>query len=77
MFQDNPFKQNNLQNLNELEKVSKVTCMEYGQDDGSDILVGTENHFVKVFDCQSNEYTTFYKLEGEDKPVVGLGRYNE
>lgn len=72
-FQEDSYKQKNLQQVTVLDKTSKVTCMAFGNKEHSEILLGRANHFVKVFDCNSEENTSSFEAGGE---VVGLGRAN-
>ncbi|XP_019542831.3 WD repeat-containing protein 74 [Aedes albopictus] len=72
-FQDQPYRQSNLQQISVLDKTSKVTCLAFGNKEQTEILLGRANHFVKVFDCNSEDNTSSFEVGGE---VVGLGRSN-
>jgi hypothetical protein len=63
----------NLQNIDALNKTSKITCLEWGEND-TEILVGRENKFIKIFDPATNE--SLCQFEVKDGPVVGLARYD-
>ncbi|XP_055627510.1 WD repeat-containing protein 74 isoform X2 [Toxorhynchites rutilus septentrionalis] len=73
-FENDPYSQVNFQQIEVLDKSSKVTCMEFGNDKHSEILLGRANHFVKVFDCINEENTSCFEVG--DGSVVGLGRSN-
>uniref|UniRef100_A0A1Q3EYR8 Putative wd repeat protein 74 n=1 Tax=Culex tarsalis TaxID=7177 RepID=A0A1Q3EYR8_CULTA len=73
-FQDEPYRQKNLQQINVLDKTSKVTCLAFGNEDRTEILLGRANRFVKVFDCNSEDNTS--SLEVGEGEIVGLGRSN-
>ncbi|XP_035788185.1 WD repeat-containing protein 74-like [Anopheles albimanus] len=75
VFDDNPYEQKNLQPIETLTKTSKVTCMEFGNAEQTEILVGRTNHFVKVFNTIDEESTSNFEA-GKDE-VVGLGRCDE
>lgn len=72
-FQDHPYRQTNLQQITVLDKTSKVTCLAFGNKEQTEILLGRANHFVKVFDCNSEDNSSSFEVGGE---VVGLGRSN-
>uniref|UniRef100_A0A8W7PZT5 WD repeat-containing protein 74 n=1 Tax=Anopheles coluzzii TaxID=1518534 RepID=A0A8W7PZT5_ANOCL len=71
---DDPFRQVNLQPIELLTKTSKITCMEFGNVDRTEILIGRANRCVKVFDCSKEESISNFEI-GTDE-VVGLGRSN-
>ncbi|XP_058835804.1 WD repeat-containing protein 74 [Topomyia yanbarensis] len=73
-FQDDPYRQTNLQPIETLDKTSKVTCMEFGNDEHTEILLGRANHYVKVFNSDSE--VTASSFEAGNGEVVGLGRSN-
>uniref|UniRef100_A0A182W3U7 WD repeat-containing protein 74 n=1 Tax=Anopheles minimus TaxID=112268 RepID=A0A182W3U7_9DIPT len=71
---DDPFKQENLQPIEVLNKTSKITCMEFGNADRTELLIGRANRCVKVFDLKKEESISNFEVgTGE---VVGLGRSN-
>jgi hypothetical protein len=63
----------NLQSIDSLSKTSKITCLEWGDND-YEILVGRENKFVKIFDPATSE--SLCQFEVKDGPVVGLARFD-
>ncbi|XP_055589142.1 WD repeat-containing protein 74 [Uranotaenia lowii] len=73
-FDDDPYRQKNLQQISVLDKTSKVTCMAFGNEHQSEILLGRANRCVKVFNCSDEDTSSSFEVaEGE---VVGLGRAN-
>ncbi|XP_058458262.1 WD repeat-containing protein 74 [Malaya genurostris] len=71
-FQENPYLQTNLQQIETLDKTSKVTCMSFGNKEQTEILLGRANHYVKVFNSDSEVAASSF--EAGDGEVVGLGR---
>lgn len=69
---EDPHKQINLQNISALNKFSRITALNWGDND-DEILIGRANKFVKIFDTQSSDFTS--NLEMIDAPIVGLARY--
>uniref|UniRef100_A0A182IPV3 Ribosome biogenesis protein NSA1 n=1 Tax=Anopheles atroparvus TaxID=41427 RepID=A0A182IPV3_ANOAO len=74
LYDEDPYKQTNLQPIETLNKTSKITCMEFGNKDHTEVLVGRANHFVKVFNCSEEDNASSFEA-GNDE-VVGLGRSN-
>lgn len=72
VFADNPHAQENLQTISSLNKHSRVTSMEWGDED--EILVGRANKFLKVYNASDNEFTSTIELD--DGPIIGAGRYD-
>lgn len=73
-FQDDPYRQLNLQQIDVLNKTSKVTCMAFGNPEQTEILLGRANHYVKVFNCVNEDISSSF--EAGNGEVVGLGRSN-
>lgn len=71
---DKPFIQENLQDISKLDKDSKVTCLAFGNEDKSEILIGRANKFVQVYSLVDRTAKT--NIEMLDAPVVGLCRYD-
>lgn len=72
VFADDPHAQENLQSISSLNKHSRVTAMEWG--DENEILVGRANKFMKIYDVSDNEFSSTIELE--DGPIIGAGRYD-
>ncbi|XP_058066711.1 WD repeat-containing protein 74 [Anopheles bellator] len=72
---DDPYAQKNLHPIETLTKTSKITCLEFGNPERTEILVGRTNRFVKVFDTLEEQCTSNFEA-GKDE-VVGLGRSGE
>lgn len=73
-YADDPFKQHNLQPIDVLNKSSKITCMEFGNADRTELLIGRTNRCVKVFNCSKEESISNFEIGTSE--VVGLGRSN-
>ncbi|XP_058172602.1 WD repeat-containing protein 74 [Anopheles ziemanni] len=74
VYDEDPYQQTNLQPIETLNKTSRITCMEFGNKEQTEVLVGRANHFVKVFNCTEEDSTSNFEA-GNDE-VVGLGRSN-
>uniref|UniRef100_A0A182R084 Ribosome biogenesis protein NSA1 n=1 Tax=Anopheles farauti TaxID=69004 RepID=A0A182R084_9DIPT len=74
LYDDDPYEQRNLQPIEVLNKTSKITCMEFGDKDQTEILIGRANRCVKVFSCSKQDSVSNFEV-GSDE-VVGLGRSN-
>ena len=74
--EDNPYKQKNLQSLDTLSRDSKVTALQWSDENANELLVGRGDSVIRTFDCEKNQ---FYEtdLEISDGAVVGLAWSNE
>uniref|UniRef100_U5EW31 Putative muscle cell homeostasis n=1 Tax=Corethrella appendiculata TaxID=1370023 RepID=U5EW31_9DIPT len=75
VFKDNPFSQANLQDVKVLNKDTKVTCMEYGNDAHDEILIGRANQFIKTYDCRSENFQSNIEIKGG--AIIGVGRFDD
>lgn len=64
----------NLQEISVLNKDSKVHCLEWGNEEQTEILIGRGNQLVQVFDVNTNEFQS--NVELIKGPIVGLARYD-
>lgn len=71
---DNPYKQINLQEISVLNKESKVHCLEWGNEEQTEILIGRGNQLIQVFDVSTNEFQS--NVQVIKGPIVGLARYD-
>ncbi|XP_049295024.1 WD repeat-containing protein 74 [Anopheles funestus] len=74
LYGDDPFHQQNLQPIEVLNKTSKITCMEFGNAERTELLIGRANRCVKVFNCAKEESVSNFEV-GTDE-IVGLARSN-
>lgn len=70
---ENPHKQTNLEDIQSLTKSSRITTLNFGEND-DEILVGRVEPVVKVYETSSNAFTATYDLE--QGPVIGLAKFN-
>lgn len=69
---ENPHKPQDLQKISALNKLSRITSLNWG--DENEILIGRANKFVKIYDANAGDFTS--NVEMIDGPIVGLARYN-
>lgn len=67
----------NLQNVELLRKHSEITVMAWGDDNEGDILLGTKQQQVRVYDSEFKAYGTSLDASHGSGPIVGLTRFNE
>lgn len=72
VFADDPHAQENLQLISSLNKHSRITSMEWG--DENEILVGRANKFMKIYNAADSTFTSTIELN--DGPIVGACRYD-
>ncbi|KAJ6646477.1 WD repeat-containing protein 74 [Pseudolycoriella hygida] len=73
VFAENPHAQQNLQSISSLDKHSRVTSMEWGND--NEILIGRANKCMKIYNANANEFSS--TIEMDDGPIVGVCRYDD
>ncbi|XP_037954888.1 WD repeat-containing protein 74 [Teleopsis dalmanni] len=74
-YQDNPFKQQNLRDLEKLDKDSVVTALAFGDADKSEILIGRAHNTVEIHSVQTGQLER--AIQVKSAPVVGLARFGE
>lgn len=70
---EDPHRQTNLQSIAALNKFSRITCLDWGNDQ-NEILIGRANKFVKIYDSGAPEEASS-NIELLDAPIVGLARH--
>lgn len=73
MTDENPHKQTNLETIANLTKTSRITALDFGDDD-TEILVGRIEPVVKVYQTTRGTITGSHTVESG--PVVGLAKFN-
>ncbi|XP_058979594.1 WD repeat-containing protein 74-like [Musca domestica] len=73
-YEDKPFKQSNLQDLNELDKDSHITSLSFANANKSEILIGRGKSTAQVHSVRTGH--TQYTIDFEESPIVGLARYD-
>lgn len=72
-YEENPFKQANLQNLDELDKDSNISALSFANENKSEILIGRGKTTVQVHSVRTGH--TQYTIDFEESPIVGLARF--
>lgn len=73
--QENAFRENQLEEVKNLEKKDGVTSMNWSNlMEKNEILLGRENGVVKVFDLPSNRCKDSWTVDGK---VVGVCKFDE
>ncbi|XP_039957582.1 WD repeat-containing protein 74 [Bactrocera neohumeralis] len=73
-FEDNPFVQRNLYDINQLEKDDRVTALSFGNDT-SEIFIGRAKESVHMHSLRSD--TVERTIELKFAPVVGFARFDD
>lgn len=74
--EDHPHKTTNLQSLNTLTRDSKITALEWADENANELLVGRGDSIIRTFDCTRNQFCET-DLNIPDGKVVGLAWNNE
>lgn len=70
---ENPHRQINLENVQSLDKTTRITALDWAND-SNEILIGRVNPVVKVYGIESHDFTS--EIELDAGPIVGLAKYN-
>lgn len=70
---DDPYKQINLEDIQSLTKTSRITSLDYGEND-DEILIGRVEPIVRVYETPLKAFTSKYTFD--HGPVVGLAKFN-
>lgn len=70
---ENPHKQTNLENIQTLTKTTRITALDFGEDE-TEILVGRVEPIVKVYETPLNAFTATRTFE--NGPIVGVGKFD-
>lgn len=73
MSDENPYKQTNLEEIQSLTKTSRITTLNFG-DNEDEVLLGRVEPVVKVYETPLNSFTGNYTFE--QGPIVGLAKFN-
>lgn len=73
LIDDDPHKQTNLEDIQTLTKTSRITTLNFG-DNEDEILLGRVEPNVKVYEPTLNAFTGNYTFD--HGPVVGLAKFN-
>jgi len=67
----------NLHNVKNLSSGSEITALSWGDPTEMDILIGTKDQSVKVYDSEFKAFTSCMKTRFGEGPIVGLTRFNK
>lgn len=67
----------NLHNVKNLSSGSEITALTWGDTTETDILIGTKEQTVKVYDSEFKAFSSCMKTKFGQGPIVGLTRYNK
>lgn len=73
MADENPYKQINLEDIDNLTKTSRITTLNFGEN-AEEMLVGRVEPIVKLYETALNAFTGNYTFE--HGPIVGLAKFN-
>lgn len=73
MADENPHKQSNLEEIQSLTKTSRITTLNFG-DDEDEIFVGRVEPVVKLYETKLHAFTGNHTFE--HGPVVGIAKFN-
>ncbi|XP_059044841.1 WD repeat-containing protein 74 [Achroia grisella] len=65
----------NLVDIKSLQKDDSLTCMVWGNEEQTEILLGRRNQQIQVYNTQQDEFTKSYTADFGAGHPVGLGRY--
>ncbi|XP_026331490.1 WD repeat-containing protein 74 [Hyposmocoma kahamanoa] len=63
----------NLVDIKSLQKDDSITCLEWGNNDQTEILMGRKNQQIQLYDTLQG-FTTSYKADFGTGDIIGLGR---
>lgn len=66
----------NLQNVEILRPDSEISVLSWSNESQSDILIGTVNQIVKIYDIDFKAYSTSFEAKFGTGAIVGLARFN-
>lgn len=69
----NPYAQENLEVISSLTKTSRITSLDWGNDN-TEVLIGRIEPIVKVYSTSASEYISTHTFS--NGPIVGLVNYN-
>ncbi|KAK6622747.1 hypothetical protein RUM43_008590 [Polyplax serrata] len=66
----------NLQNVEILKPESEISFLSWNENKECDILIGTVNQTVKIYDIEFKAYSTSFEAKFGTGPIVGFARVN-
>ncbi|XP_075166938.1 WD repeat domain 74 lethal (2) k09848 [Haematobia irritans] len=73
VYEQNPFKQTNLLNLQELDKDSQINALSFANENKSEILIGRGKSTVQVHSVRTDQIQ--YTIDFEESNIVGLAHF--
>ena len=66
----------NLNSLQSLDRQQEITCMAWGDEDESEILLGLRNQTVKIYDTEFKGFSGSVETPIGEGPLRGVGKVN-
>ena len=66
----------NLNNLQSLDRQQEITCIAWGNVDESEILIGTRNQKVKIYDTEFKGFSGCVETSFGTGPLRGVGKFH-
>lgn len=66
----------NVHNLKTLDRDYEITAMAWGNQDQTEVLIGSRNKTVQVFDTEDKAFVSSRQINAGDGPIVSLARWN-
>lgn len=67
----------NLQSAKYLSPHMEITSLAWGDETESNILIGTKDQTVKVYDSEFMAFSSSMKAKYGSGPIVGITRFNQ
>ncbi|XP_075214711.1 WD repeat domain 74 lethal (2) k09848 [Lycorma delicatula] len=65
----------NLVNIENIDNKNEITCINWGNQEENEILVGYSNQVVKIFDIESKSFSFVKELKGGEGSLKGISKY--
>ena len=67
----------NLNSLQSLDRQQEITCMAWGNEEESEILLGLRGQKVKIYDSEFKGFSGCVETPFGKGPLRGVGKFNE
>ena len=67
----------NLNSLQALDRQQEITCMAWGNEEESEILLGLRGQKVKIYDSEFKGFSGCVETPFGEGPLCGVGKFNE
>ncbi|KZS12218.1 WD repeat-containing protein 74 [Daphnia magna] len=76
-FNDHQTITKNLNSLQSLDRQQEITCMAWGNDEESEILMGLRSQKVKIYDTEFKGFSGCVETPFGKGPLRGVGKFND